>query len=103
MSLQQHEAAFQLIWACIENASEYEERGGDSMSWEHWDERADKLLLEAASHFVSSWQSVDLKEQVEHMELENKSGSDYGYDTVAQKSLAKLKAMQEAASVIDVS
>ena len=35
IALHRFEAAFQLVWACVERASGYEERG--SWSWEKWD------------------------------------------------------------------
>ena len=37
IALHRFEAAFQLVWACVERASDYEERGSDSCSWEEWD------------------------------------------------------------------
>ncbi len=37
IAMHRFEAAFQLVWACVEKASQYEDRGNDSLSWEEWD------------------------------------------------------------------
>ena len=94
INIGQHEAAFQLVWACVEKASDVEERGNDSSSWEDWDARADGLLLAALGHHQDDWTSLDLQTIVEDMQQMQHSADGFGY-VFFQESLPKLKSLAE--------
>lgn len=95
MTMHWYEEAFQLVWACVEKASDVEERGGDSCSWEHWDDDADSLLLQAAQQYHDDWASLDLVPFVKDMQSMQKSADDFGY-TFFTQSLPKLKLLIES-------
>ena len=84
------EAAFRLVWARVERASDYEERGNDSSSWKEWDTRADKLILQAAEHLQPNWHTVNLEELAIDMQQMQSHADDYGY-TIFEKSLPYIK------------
>ena len=82
------------MWACVEKASDVEERGNDSDSWEDWDADADSLLLQAAQHYHYDWVSLDLVPFVKDMQSMQKSADDFGC-TFFTQSLPKLKLLAE--------
>ena len=78
IALHRFEAALQLLWACVERASDYEERGNDSWSWEKWDTRADNLILQAVEHHQPDWHTVNLEEVAVDMQQMQSQADAYG-------------------------
>ena len=81
-NLQGYEGAFRLALACADKGSDFEARGNDGMSWDDFDKATDILLCKAAAHIADDWEPLKLQSLVEDMEATQKSGSDYGYDSV---------------------
>ncbi|DBA69059.1 TPA: hypothetical protein ACH3X2_013220 [Trebouxia sp. C0005] len=94
IAMHRFEAAFQLVWACVKRASDYEERGNDSWSWEKWDTRADNLILQAAEHYQPNWHTVNLEELAVNMQQMQKQADAYGC-TIFEKSLPYIKSQVE--------
>ena len=94
IAMHRFEAAFQLVWACVQRASDYEERGNDSWSWEKWDTRADKLILQAAEHYQPDWHTVNLEELAVDMQQMQSQADAYGC-TIFEKSLPYIKSKVE--------
>ena len=95
ITMQRYEAAYQLVWACVNKFSDIEERGNDGSSWEDFDDRADTLLLKALDHFHNSWDSLDLVLHTEEMQAMQSNADAYGY-TFFATSLPKLKSLAES-------
>lgn len=88
-----YEAAFELLWACVSKASDWEQRGSDSGGWDEWDIRADTLMLSVLDNMTNSWSTAELKAQIAEMEGYQKAGSDYGYESVFQNTIVNLKSL----------
>ena len=91
--LKGYEAAFELLWACVSKASDWEGRGSDGGGWDDWDVRADSLMLATLDHVTKGWTTNELKEQTAEMEGYQKAGCEYGRESVFQKSLERLKGL----------
>lgn len=92
--LKGYAAAFELVWACVERGSDWEERGSDGDGWVDWDSYADSVLLPTLDHMAACWTMAELDEQIARMEGFQESGAGYGCDTVFQQSLPKLKELK---------
>lgn len=94
--LKGYEAAFELVWACVERGSDWEGRGSDSGGWDDWDNFADSLMMLTLDHMATDWTAPELDEQITKIKDCHDSGSAFGYESVFQSSLLKLKALKVA-------
>ena len=95
INMKGYEAAFELLWACVSKASIWEGRGSDGDGWDSWDIRADTLMLSVLNKIAIGWSTAELKAQIVEMEGYQKSGGDFGFESVFQNSLMKLKSLAQ--------
>ena len=91
INLKGYEAAFELLWACVSKAADWEGRGSDCDGWDDWDIRADTLMLSVLDHMATGWSTAELTAQIAQMSQYQKDGSAFGSESVFQQSLVKLK------------